>query len=361
MISFAVNEVAHWVDGRVVNTSELGPLLEEIRVSRPGSLAGSQPLDLVFFFSRAFEHELPSVRAGILITGELFVKPLKLAKLSFWNQTAVIACADPYLALALLSEKFAAVLSSVAHMGAVQNSNPPEVHPTAVVDPTAELGERVKVGPYCVIEAKARIGAGTTLYAGCTVGPGCVIGENCVLFPRVTLYEWTEIGNRVRLHSGCVLGSDGFGYAPKKQGEKVSGHQKIFHLGKVVVGDDVEIGANSTVDRGTIGKTQICNQVKLDNLVHIGHNAHLEEGAVVCGGTCLAGNSSLGKFTYIGGLTGITNHVHVGDGASVGSLSLVTKDVPAGGTAVGSPQREYHEHFRAHALLSRMLSKRRSH
>jgi UDP-3-O-[3-hydroxymyristoyl] glucosamine N-acyltransferase len=157
-----------------------------------------------------------------------------------------------------------------------------------------------------------------------------------------------------------VIGSDGFGYAPKKQGSQVTGHQKIYHLGRVVVGDDVEMGANCCVDRSTLGETRIEKNSKLDNLVHLGHNSYLGEGAVICGGTCLAGNARVGKYAYVGGLTGIGNHVHVGDGATVGALTMVTKDVQAGGTAVGNPQRDRREHFRAHALLSRLLEERRS-
>jgi UDP-3-O-[3-hydroxymyristoyl] glucosamine N-acyltransferase len=173
------------------------------------------------------------------------------------------------------------------------------------------------------------------------------------------LYEATQLGNRVRIHSGSVLGSDGFGYAPKIDQGQVSGHQKIYHLGRVVLEDEVEVGANSCVDRGTFGETRIGKFSKLDNLVHIGHNAKLDEGVIVCGGTCLAGNASVGKYAYIGGLTGIGNHVHVGDRAKVGALSMVTKDVVSGSTVVGNPQRESKEHFRAHALLSRLLAERR--
>jgi UDP-3-O-[3-hydroxymyristoyl] glucosamine N-acyltransferase len=233
------------------------------------------------------------------------------------------------------------------------------VHPTAVVDPTAQLGEGVVIGAYCVVERGRRIGAWSTLYPGCFVGPNCQIGESTVLFPKVTVYENTEIGNRVRIHSGAVLGSDGFGYAPHRQGKTMMGHVKIYHLGQVVIEDDVEIGANGCVDRATFGQTRIGKGSKLDNLVHIGHNSTVGEGAIICGGTCLAGNVVLGRFVTIGGLTGITNHVHVQDGASVGAVSLVTKDVAPGGTAVGNPQRDYREHFKAHALLSRLLEERR--
>jgi UDP-3-O-[3-hydroxymyristoyl] glucosamine N-acyltransferase LpxD len=362
-VSFSVQDIVGFVQslqGRVVNSEELGDRLSEIRVDQPVSLGGARPSDLTFFFSKAFQHELPTAKPGILITGDAFVQPMKAAGLPLWKKSAVIACSDPYLAMALLSEKFAEKLSSIAHVPQIETSSEKnEVHPTAVISPGVELGQGVKIGPFCVIENGAKIGSGAVLYSHCYVGPGCVIGENSVLFPRVSLYEWTRVGNRVRIHSGSVLGSDGFGYAPRREGARVVDHQKIYHLGKVIVEDDVEIGSNCTVDRGTFGETRIGKKAKLDNLVHLGHNSRLDEGAIICGGTCLAGNASVGKFAYIGGLTGIVNHVHIGDGAMVGASGLVTKDVPPGGTAVGNPQREYKEHFRAHALLSKLLSDRR--
>lgn len=360
-MSFSISEILEWTDGRLANERALGSRVNQIRVERASPLGVSGPQDIAFFFSRNYEKELMTARPAALITAEPFVKPLESSGLPIWNQAALIVCKDPYFAMALVSEKIAAKISTVSHVperDLKSLASEIEVHASAIVHPSAILERGVQVGPYCVIEKGAKVGARSILYPGCYLGPSVVVGEDCVLFPRVSLYEWTEIGNRVRLHAGSVLGSDGFGYAPKREGRRVLGHQKIYHLGRVVVGDDVEIGANSCVDRGTFGETRIEKSAKLDNLVHIGHNAHLDEGAVICGGTCLAGRASVGRFAYIGGLTGITNDVHVGDGAQVGAVSLVTKDVPPGSTAVGNPQREYKEHFRAHAMLNRMVSKR---
>jgi UDP-3-O-[3-hydroxymyristoyl] glucosamine N-acyltransferase LpxD len=344
-VGFSAKDVIHCTGGRLANLPDFDNTemdWEKIRVDR--------------------EHELGSANPGILITGEDFLTPLRDAALPFWKTTAVIACRDPYLALAQLSELFAKKLSTVAHAPASDQASlpSPEIHPTAVVAPSAQLGAGVKIGPYCVIEDHVKIGANSVLYAGCYVGPSCVIGESSVLFPRVILYEWTEVGSRVRIHAGSVLGSDGFGYAPQVEEGQVRGHQKIYHLGRVVLENDVEIGANSCVDRGTFGETRIGKYSKLDNLVHVGHNSRLDEGAVICGGTCLAGNASVGKYAYVGGLTGIGNHVHVGDRAQVGALTMVTKDVAPGETVVGNPQRNSKEHFRAHALLSKLLAERRS-
>jgi len=358
MNGFSVSDILRFTGGRLVNEAVLGTARDAIRVERPVPLAGSRPSELAFFFSRAYEKEVPQADCGVLITGEPFVKPLEASGLPLWKSAAVIACADPYLALGILSEKFAERISSVAHLPGTVKSG--EVHPTALVEPGAEIAPDAIIGPNCVVAAGAKIGPRTRLYPGCFVGPDAVIGADGVLFPGVTVYEWTRIGDRVRIHAGTVIGSDGFGYVPRRDGKTVTGHQKIYHLGRVVIGDDVEIGANCTLDRSTFGETRIDSQVKLDNLVHVGHNARVGEGTVIAGGTCLAGRAAIGRFAQVGGLTGITNDVLVGDGASVGALALITKDVPPGTVAVGNPQREYREHFKAHAQLNRLIAEKKS-
>lgn len=355
-MAFSVQEVLSWTGGRWINESDLAEKGRSIQVDKPSELAKAGPRDLAFFFSRAYQKDLATAQPGILITAEPFVQPMKAAGLPLFKNTAVIACADPYYAMAVLSEKFAAGLSTVAHVEKMSESS---VHSSAVIDPTAEIGKNVTIGAHCVVEAGARIGEGTVLYPGCFVGPEVSIGRFCVLFPNVVIYEWTEIGNRVRIHANSTIGSDGFGYAPRRQGKQVVGHQKIFHLGKVVIEDDVEIGANSCADRSTFGETRISKNAKLDNQVHIGHNCSVDEGAIICGATALAGRASVGKYAYVGGLVGITNDVHIGDGANVAALTLVSKDVPPGVTVAGNPQRELREHFKVHARLNRLLDERR--
>jgi UDP-3-O-[3-hydroxymyristoyl] glucosamine N-acyltransferase len=176
----------------------------------------------------------------------------------------------------------------------------------------------------------------------------------------VTVYEWCELGNRVRVHAGSVIGADGFGYAPRRQGAQVVGHQKIYHLGKVVIGDDCEIGANSCVDRATFGETWLGREVKIDNQVQVGHNVRIDDGAVICGGTGLAGNSKIGKFALVLGNVGVANQVSVGDGARVAAHTCVSKDVAPGATVAGYPQRDFKEHFRIQALLNKLLEERKS-
>ncbi len=355
MKGFTGEQILAWSGGRAVNSEVLDRDWREIRVERPAPLELCGPEDLGFFFSREYETELPKARAGILITGEPFVKPLEASGLPLWRKTLVIACSDPYLVMAELTAKFAPQLSSTAHLEAPHVR---EIHPSAVIHPTARIGDRVRIGANCVVDASAEVGDGCVLYPGVYVGPQARLGSECVLFPNVVIYELTQVGDRARIHAGSVIGADGFGYAPKRQGRQVTGHEKIHHLGRVVMGNDVEIGANTQVDRGTLGDTVLGDQVKLDNGVQIGHNCVLAEGAVVCGGTALAGRSRLGRYVYIGGNSGIANAVVVGDGAQVGALTLVTRDMPAGSNALGAPQREMREHLKAHALLNQLLEDR---
>lgn len=355
---FTVEDLVQITGGRLVNGDALGAKRAEIRIGKPAALNQSKPDNIAYFFSKEYKDQLLSARPGVLITGEPFVLPLQQSGLPLWNEAAVIACADPYFAMALLSERLA--IGASASAPDLARSREKKVHPRAVVHETAELGEGVEIGPNVVVEQGARIGARSKIMAGSTIGPGVVIGEECLVFPNVSIYEWVQIGNRVRIHSGAVIGADGFGYAPKLSGKEVIGQQKIYHLGRVVIGECVEIGANSCIDRGTIGDTVIEPHAKIDNQVQIAHNAHVGEGAIICGGTALAGRARVGRFAYIGGLTGITNAVEVGDGAKVGAVSLVTKNVAPGSTAVGNPQREHREHFKAHAVLSRLVSGKKS-
>ena len=361
MSGFSVQEILSWTGGRVANADQLpSGVLEQTRFSKVSVLKESRAGDVAFFFSRSFQNELPFTQASVLVTGEDFVKPLAAAGLPLWKKTVVVACSDPYLAMALVTQRIASGISTVTHAPGERRGMEISIHPSAVVDPAAKIGDGAKIGPHCVVEAGAVVGARSVLYPGCYVGVGAKLGEDCVLFPNVTIYETVTVGARVRLHSGVVLGADGFGYAPRRENGAVVAHEKIHHFGSVVIGDDVEIGANTCVDRGTFGNTIIERMAKVDNHVQIGHNCHLHEGAVVCGAAGLAGSSSVGRFAYVGGLTGVANQVHIGDGASIGACSLIAKDVPPGETMLGNPQRSYREHFRVQAKLNKLVAEGRA-
>jgi len=223
------------------------------------------------------------------------------------------------------------------------------LHPMAIVDPTAMIDERASVGPFCWIGREARIGAGTRILCGTFVGDRVVIGEDCVIYPNVTIRETSEIGDRVILHPGVVIGADGFGFA--WDGER---HVKIPQIGRVVIEDDVEIGANSAVDRATTSVTRIGRGAKIDNLVQVGHNCVVGRNSVLSGQTGLAGSTVLGEGVIVGGQTGFMGHITVGDGVVIAAQSGVTKSVPPGVTLSGFPAREHGLSRRIFACMTRL-------
>ena len=223
---------------------------------------------------------------------------------------------------------------------------PVGVDPSAHLGKGAVLGRDVYLGSYVVVGAGTRIGDRTVLMAGVVLGDHMTVGDDVTVYPQVVCYPHTVIGNRVLLHAGVRLGSDGFGYVSGK-----GGHDKIPHLGRVVLGDDIEIGANSTVDRGSIGDTTIGNGTKLDNLVHIGHNVRIGAHCLLMAGTMLAGSVTIEDWVIMAGQSGVVGHATVGRGARIGAKTGVTRDVAPGESVSGFPSRGHREHMRAMAAL----------
>lgn len=207
------------------------------------------------------------------------------------------------------------------------------VHPTAVVSPSARLGERVSIGPLCVIGDDVEIGAGTVLHPHVTIYPGATIGPDCVLHSGVHLRQGVRIGARVILHNGVVIGADGFGYLQAEDGS----HVKIPQLGTVIIEDDVEVGANSTIDRAALGATIVRRGAKIDNLVIVAHNVEIGENAVLVAQVGVAGSAKVGRGAILSGQVGVPDHVTIGDGAIVAAKTGVTGNIPAGGFVSGSP------------------------
>lgn len=225
------------------------------------------------------------------------------------------------------------------------------IHPTAIVAPLARVAESVGVGAYAVIGEDAHIGAGTQIGAHCVIGAGCWIGENCRIHPRVTLYNCSRIGHRVEIHSGAVIGADGFGYA---FGD--GRYWKFPQTGIVQIGDDVEIGANTTIDRGSLDDTRIAEGVKLDNLVHVGHNVQIGAHTVVAAQTGISGSSSLGHHVVVGGQVGIADHCTLEDGAIAGAQTGIPtgKTIRSGQTVWGTPAREISKFKEAYVWYARL-------
>jgi len=227
----------------------------------------------------------------------------------------------------------------------------PGVHPTAIVDPGAKIAARVSIGPYVVIEEAAEIGTDTAIEAFCFVGRGARVGENCRLHPRVTLYAGAKLGSRVEVHSGCVVGADGFGYV---FGE--GRHWKFPQIGTVEIGDDVEIGPNSTIDRGSLEATRVGNDVKIDNLVQIAHNVRVGDHCVIAAQTGIAGSSTVGVGAILGGQVGIGTQCTLEDGVIVGAQAGIpsNKTIRGGHTYWGTPARPFEKFKLTYGWLSRL-------
>jgi UDP-3-O-[3-hydroxymyristoyl] glucosamine N-acyltransferase len=271
--------------------------------------------------------------------GAAFVHPDQASKAP--AGMTLLVTTNPYIAFARAAQKF------------YPAPRPPiGVAPTAVIDPTAVLGEGVAIAHHAVIGAGVEIGDGTAVGANSVIGDGCVIGRDCLIGPNVTISHCL-MGDRVMLHPGVRIGQDGFGFAMDP-----SGHVKIPQLGRVRIGDDVEIGANSTVDRGAGPDTVVGAGSMIDNLVQIAHNVVLGRGCVMVAQSGVSGSSKLGDFVTVGGQAGIVGHLTLGDGVRVGGQSGVTRNLPSGAAVGGSPAVPILQWHRQTAALNRLTKKK---
>ena len=226
-----------------------------------------------------------------------------------------------------------------------------DIHPTAIIAPLAKIAPSASIGPYAVIGEDAHIGASTQIGAHAVIGAACFIGENCRIHPRVTLYNGVRLGNRVEIHAGAVIGADGFGYA---FGE--NRYIKFPQLGLVEIGDDVEIGANTTIDRGSLDDTRIAEGVKLDNLVHVGHNVQIGAHTVIAAQTGISGSCTIGHHAIIGGQVGMGDHSYIEGGAIVGAQAGIPtgKIIRSGQTVWGTPARDLDKFKEAYAWQAKL-------
>lgn len=226
----------------------------------------------------------------------------------------------------------------------------PGIHPTAVLSADCRLGEGVSIGPGCVVSSGCDIGRGTVLQANVFVGEDVRIGEDCTIEAGVVLQDQISLGNRVTLHAGAVIGCDGFGFVREDDGKWV----KIPQIGRVVIEDDVEIGANSEVDRATFGVTRVSRGVKLGNLVHVAHNCEIGEDCLVVGMVGIGGSVKIGRSSLLAGLSAVADHVSIGKGVTVAGRAGVTKNIKDGVTVSGFPAQEHRDEFRFQASLRRV-------
>ena len=274
------------------------------------------------------------------------------AYLSQTNASAVICSRDPREArvpLLQVDNPYLAFQKAVRLFRPELYQPLPGVHPTAVVSPAATSGANASVGAHCVVEAGARIGANAVLMPGCYVGVQASIGENTLLYPRVTVREECLVGDRCIVHSGAVIGADGFGFAFDD-----GRYHKVPQVGNVVIGNDVEIGANTTIDRATTDATRIGDGTKIDNLVQIGHNVVTGQHCIIVAQVGISGSTRLDDYVTIGGQAGLVGHIVVEQGAMVGAQSGVTKSVAAGEKVSGYPAVALNTWKRVTAYLMRL-------
>jgi len=321
-----LREAAEIIGGRVE------PEYSDLEITGPASLDDAGSGDFSFYGSPKYLKSLRKCMATACLVPEGFDEDMG---------PAPVFVQSPAKAFALLLKHFAP--ESVVY--------PPGVHPTAVLAENVQLAKDVHLGAHVVVESGARIGKGSVISAGCYIGHHVVIGEDCLIHPTVTILERSKIGDRVILHPCVVIGSDGFGYE-LRDGRQ----QKIPQTGIVEIGDDVEIGANTTVDRARFGRTRILNGTKIDNLVQIGHNVTIGENSILCAQVGISGSTKVGNSVTLAGKVGVNGHIEIGDGAIVSAMAGVTKSVPPKEILVGLPARPMRE-FKENFVLLRNINK----
>ncbi|MGE4368270.1 MAG: UDP-3-O-(3-hydroxymyristoyl)glucosamine N-acyltransferase [Burkholderiaceae bacterium] len=311
-----------------------------------GSLTSATGDEISFLSNPKLAHQLATTRAtAVVLTPQAYeqLDPSAVA----WQP---VLCSQPYLLYALLAQWFDA--HRLAHL-------PGGIHPSAVIHPDARLGNGVSVGPGCVIEAGAVVGNGTRLGPACIIGAGSFLGNDCLLHARVTLYHGVRVGDRAIIHSGAVLGADGFGFAPDPF-RKEGGWAKIAQLGAVVVHDDVEIGANTTIDRGALDNTVIGHGVKLDNQIMIAHNVVVGDHTAMAACVGVAGSTVIGKRCTIGGAAMLSGHLVLADDVHVSGGTAVTSSVGQPGRYTGVyPYAEHVQWQRNAAVIPQLAQLRR--
>ncbi|HZY04073.1 MAG TPA: UDP-3-O-(3-hydroxymyristoyl)glucosamine N-acyltransferase [Anaeromyxobacteraceae bacterium] len=328
-MAFTLEELAARVGGVVEGDGSL-------RIERVRGLEEAGPGDLSFLANRKYRRAFEESRAAAVIVGSDEAVP---------PGRTVVRAANPYLAFAKASAAFHPPPAAAPEL-----AGQAVVHPSARVHPTAQVMPLAFVGP------GAEVGARTILHPGVYLGAGARVGEDCLLYPNAVVREGCLVGNRCILQPGCVVGSDGFGFAFDLEGEGGSGprHYKVPQAGIAVIEDDVELGANTCVDRATLGRTVVGRGAKLDNLVQIGHNVQVGPLCLLAGQTGIAGSTRIGMGAVFGGQAGAINHLEIGAGARFGAQSGVVGDVPAGETYTGYPAIPHAEWLRSSAALRRL-------
>ncbi len=325
-----IREIAEWLQGEPV-----GPAASlDTAIDRVAKIEEAAPGSLTFLANPKYQKFLGATQASAVLVS-------RTQDLPAGASAVFLRVDDPYLAFLRVLRRLTPEIDPFTH----------GVHPTAVIAPTATIAPDASVGALAVVGDGAVVGARTKVGHGCVIGPAAVIGDDCRIYPRVTIYQGCRLGHRVVLHAGCVIGADGFGFAPTKDGS----YEKIPQLGIVLIEDDVEIGANTTVDRATMGETRIGRGVKIDNLVQVAHNVVIGEHTVIAAQTGISGSTKIGKHCMIAGQVGLAGHIEIADRTILLAQSGIPKSITEPGkTYFGYPAKEARHAQRLEAAI-RML------
>lgn len=322
-MQFSAAQIALMIQGEVEGNPDAA-------VGAFGKIEEAQAGQISFLANPKYEDYLYQTQASIVIVNHSLVLRQPV------NST-LIRVPDAYSAFASLLEKY----QQIQQQQLQGTESPVYIHDTATI------GEQVYLGAFSYISAKASIGEGTKIYPHVFIGAGVRVGKNCVIHPGVKIYQGCELGDHVTIHAGSVIGSDGFGFAPQADGS----FRKVPQLGNVVIESNVEIGANTTIDRATIGHTLIKAGAKLDNLLQIAHNVEVGHNSVIAAQAGISGSTKIGNNVMIGGQAGIVGHLQIADGSKINAQSGVSKSIKTPNTAVtGSPAFDYTAALRSQAV-----------
>jgi len=305
-MQFSASQIAQLIGGKIEGD-------ENEIVTSFGKIEEAKESQLTFFANTKYENFLYTTTASVIILKNDYVLKNPVT-------STLIRVADPYNAFVILLGKYQEIVRQ--QMEGIQQPS--------YIASTAILGENVFIGAFCYLGEKVKIGNNTKVYPNTYLGDNVEIGNNCTLYAGVRIYSDCKVGNNAIIHSGCVIGSDGFGFVPQPDGTV----KKVPQIGNVIIEDDVEFGANTTIDRATMGSTVIKKGVKLDNLVQIAHNVEIGKYTVMASGTAIAGSTKIGNNVVMGGQIGVVEHIEVADRTKIGAQAKVIKSITTPGTVV---------------------------
>lgn len=306
----------------------------DVTVNRLAKIEEADAGSLSFLANPKYEPYIYTTNASIVIVGDSFVPSSAIS-------ATLIRVADPYSAFSVLLEQYNNLLLS-------KKSG---IEEPSFIDPTAQIGEDLYLGAFSYISATAVVGDNCKIYPQVFIGNNVVIGNNCTLFPGVKIYHNCQLGDNVVVHAGTVIGSDGFGFAPQPDGS----YNKVAQIGNVIIEDNVEIGANTTIDRATMGSTVIRKGVKLDNLIQIAHNVEIGKNTVVAAQTGISGSSKIAEQCILGGQVGVVGHISVAKGSQVQAQSGINRSIDIEDKKwAGTPATQFNVQMRSHVVYNRL-------